>query len=99
MIPGHASENNPRKIIGLKGNMFYSFDISGRLTPGMGMDIASCAHMVEKIGLDSALLLDGGGSVATYYKLKNTNCCNDLLHQNDYGERPLPLYIYAESKD
>lgn len=83
-MPQHADDINPRSVLFIDniGNIFF-LNIEGRFHTGRGLDLFDVSELVQKMGAQYAINLDGGGSSNLYWKIKNTKY-DDYVGMNNY---------------
>lgn len=65
---GKAMASNPRTAIGIIGENHYVFVVAdGRTSDNEGLSLHELAEFMERLGVQTAYNLDGGGSSAMYF--------------------------------
>jgi exopolysaccharide biosynthesis protein len=67
-------DRHPRSIFGLGKNHAYFVTINGRSRKSAGLYLEECAELAQKLGMESAINLDGGASSTLIYQEKLINC-------------------------
>lgn len=90
---GKAKTSNPRTAIGIIDNLHYVFVVSdGRTGESAGLTLYQLAEFMQKLGVNSAYNLDGGGSSTMYF---NGNVVNNPTTSGDsIKERSVSDIVY-----
>ena len=90
---GRAMASNPRTAIGLIDKNHYIFVVSdGRTDESQGLTLQELAQFMQKLGVETAYNLDGGGSSTMYYNKEVVN--NPTTSGRNISERKVSDIVY-----
>ncbi|MGN0480862.1 MAG: phosphodiester glycosidase family protein [Lachnospiraceae bacterium] len=90
---GKAMESNPRTAIGMIEPLHYVFVVSdGRTGTSEGLSLHQLAEFMQKLGVDTAYNLDGGGSSTMVFDGKVIN--NPTTNGRTIKERSVSDIVY-----
>lgn len=90
---GKAMASNPRTAVGVIDQLHYVFVVSdGRTSESEGLSLYELAEFMEKLGVETAYNLDGGGSSTMYYDGQVVN--NPTTSGNSIKERSVSDIVY-----
>ncbi len=90
---GKAMASNPRTAIGQYDDLHYVFVVSdGRTNESVGLSLYQLAEFMQKLGVNTAYNLDGGGSSTMYFNGNVVN--NPTTRGNTIKERAVSDIVY-----
>ena len=90
---GKAMASNPRTAIGIIDDLHYVFVVSdGRTNASEGLSLSQLAEFMQKLGVQTAYNLDGGGSSTMYFNGEVIN--NPTTSGKSIKERSVSDIVY-----
>jgi len=90
---GKAMASNPRTAIGIIDDLHYVFVVSdGRTSESEGLSLYQLAEFMQRLGVETAYNLDGGGSSTMYFNGQVIN--NPTTNGKSIKERSVSDIVY-----
>lgn len=90
---GKAMESNPRTVVGRIDDLHYVFVVSdGRTEESEGLSLLELAEFMDRLGVETAYNLDGGGSSTMYFNGEIIN--NPTTSGRSIQERSVSDIVY-----